>query len=407
MTTRKRTGRRGNGEGSIYQLPDGRWRGSVFLGYRDGKPHRKYVTRRTRAAVAADIRRLVEAHRQGQLVTTGAMTVGEWLGTYLEQVARPKVRSSTLNRYRSDIELHIVPAIGRYRLDKLRPAHLVALYNTKAAEGLSGASLRHMHAVIRRALNVAVRWQLLGVNPATLVDPPRADQHEITPLTADEARRLIRAARDDRMQARWLVGLALGLRQGEALGLWWEDIDLDAKLLRIRRALQRQRGGGLVFVEPKTQRSKRTIPLPVPLVAALTELRERQDKERITAGSLWRDSPCVFTSPIGTPVDPRNDFREFRKLLNRAGLPPVRLHDLRHTAASLLLAQNVPARVVMEILGHSQIALTMNTYSHVAPEVSREAADRMARMLWLDADDQAAAPEGDEDEVPDPEGDDQ
>jgi integrase len=253
-----------------------------------------------------------------------------------------------------------------------------------------------MHAVIRRALNVAVRWQLLAVNPALLVDAPRATQHEVIPLTAAEARQLIAAAADDRMQARWLVGLALGLRQGEALGLWWEDVDLDARLLRIRRGLQRQRGGGLVFTEPKTARSKRTIPLPAPLAAALIEHQIRQDKERLAAGALWQGSPCVFTTPIGTPIEPRNDFRQFRKLLARAGLPPVRLHDLRHTAASLLLAQNVPARVVMEILGHSQIALTMNTYSHVAPEISREAADRMARMLWQDDTEAEVSPEEDD-----------
>jgi integrase len=387
MTGQGRTGRRGNGEGSIYQLPDGRWRGSVFLGYRDGKPHRKYVTRRTRALVAAEIGRLLEAQRQGQVITTGGMTVGEWLTTYLEQVAKPQVRPRTYDRYRSDIDGHIVPAIGRHRLDKLRPAHLVALYNTRAAEGLSGASLRHMHAVIRRALNVAVKWQLIAVNPAVLVDAPRAGQHEITPLSAAEAQGLIKAAVGDRMEARWLVGLALVLRQGEALGLWWDDLDLDAGLLRVRRALQRQHGGGLVFAEPKTQRSKRTIPLPAQLADVLRQHRVRQEQERITAGSLWQDSPCVFTTPIGTPVDPRNDFREFKKLLDRGSLPSVRLHDLRHTAASLLLAQNVPARVVMEILGHSQIALTMNTYSHVAPEVSREAADRMARLLWQDTED--------------------
>ena len=385
--TGKRAGRRGNGEGSIYQLPDGRWRGSVFLGYRDGKPHRKYVTRRTRTEVASDIRRLLEAHRQGQLITTGGMTVTEWFAIYLEQVAKPKVRPRTYDRYRSDIDRHILPAIGRYRLDKLRPAHLVTLYNVKAAEGLSGASVRHLHAVIRRAMNVAVKWQLLGVNPAALVDSPRVGQHEITPLTADEAQRLIKAARGDRMEARWLVGLALGMRQGEALGLWWDDLDLDAGLLRVRRALQRRHGGGLVFAEPKTQRSKRTIPLPGQLADALRDHYARQEQERITAGSLWRGSPCVFTTPIGSPVDPRNDFREFKKLLDRGGLPSVRLHDLRHTAASLLLAQNVPARVVMEILGHSQIALTMNTYSHVAPEVSREAARRMAGVLWQDDED--------------------
>ena len=288
-------------------------------------------------------------------------------------------------------------AAQRRRLDRLRPAHLVELYNAKAAEGLSGASLRHIHAVIRRALNVAVKWQLIAVNPATLVDAPQARQHEITPLSAAEARRLIHAAAEERMAARWLVGLALGLRQGEALGLWWEDIDLDARVLRVRRALQRQRGGGLVFTMPKTNRSRRTIPLPKQLVTALQAHREQQEKERATAGSLWRGSACVFTTPIGTPVDPRNDYREFKKLLGKAGLPSVRLHDLRHTAASLLVAQGVPPRVVMEILGHSQIALTMNTYSHVAPEVSREAADRIATTLWQDdADDRPDDTQSDE-----------
>ncbi len=156
-------------------------------------------------------------------------------------------------------------------------------------------------------------------------------------------------------------------------------------MIRVRRALQRQSGTGLVFTEPKTARSKRTIPLPDQIVEVFRDHQERQAKERITEASLWRGSPYVFTTLIGTPIDPRNDYRDFKQLLARAELPPVRLHDLRHTAASLLLAQNVPARVVMEILGHSQIALTMNTYSHVAPEVSREAADRIARLLWQDS----------------------
>lgn len=212
MSGQRRARKRGNSEGSIYPLPDGRWRGSVFLGYRDGRPHRKYVTRRTRAEAAAEVRRLLELQRQGQLVTTGSLSVEEWFATYLDQVARPALRPRTLDRYRLDIDRHILPAIGRHRLDKLRPGHLVALYNAKAAEGLSAASLRHMHAVIRRALNVAVKWQLITVNPATLVDAPRPRPHEVIPLSATEARRLIQAARGDRMEARWLVGLALGLR---------------------------------------------------------------------------------------------------------------------------------------------------------------------------------------------------
>jgi Phage integrase family len=277
--------RRGNGEGSVYRLPDGRWRGSVFLGYREGKPHRKYVTRRTRAEVAAEIRRLIEVQRQGQLVTTGGMTVGSGSERTWSKLPGPR-----------------------------------------SARG---------------------------------------------PWTATA-----------------LISSGTLFRQSAGTG----STSCGPRLLRVRRGLQRQRGGGLVFTEPKTDRSKRTLPLPAPLAAALIEHRTRQDKERLTAGSLWQGSPCVFTTPIG----PRNDFREFRKLLARAGLPPVRLHDLRHTAASLLLAQNVPARVVMEILGHSQIALTMNTYSHVAPEISHEAADRMARMLWQDDTEAEVSPEEDD-----------
>jgi integrase len=303
----------------------------VFLGYRQGKPHRKYVTRRTRTEAVAEIRRLLEAQRQGQLVTTGSMTVGEWFATYLQQVARPKIRPRTLDRYALDVERHIVPAIGRYRLDKLRPAHLLELYNAKAAESLSGASVRHMHAVIRRALNVAVKWQLVAVNPAALVDAPQARQHEITLLSAAEARQLIRAADGDRMAARWLVGLALGLRQGEALGLWWDDIDLAAGVLRVR----------VHYANRHTDRSAWRLP----------------GVQEAARQSWGIQRPAARSSPYG-------------------GEPAA--------------CSGRPSRVVMEILGHGQIALTMNTYSHVAPEVSRVAAERMARALWQDAEDDHA-----------------
>ena len=386
--TGKRAGRRGNGEGSIYQLPDGRWRGSVFLGYRDGKPHRKYVTRRTRTEVASDIRRLLEAHRQGQLITTGGMTVTEWFAIYLEQVAKPKVRPRTYDRYRSDIDRHILPAIGRYRLDKLRPAHLVTLYNVKAAEGLSGASVRHLHAVIRRAMNVAVKWQLLGVNPAALVDSPRVGQHEITPLTADEAQRLIKAARGDRMEARWLVGLALGMRQGEALGLWWDDLDLDAGLLRVRRALQRRHGGGLVFAEPKTAAKQANNP-----ASGATRRCPARPLRPSGAGAYYRRLAVARQS-----VRVHHADRLARRSSQRLPRVQETARPRRACPRSGCTTSGIqpPAcswprmsrpRVVMEILGHSQIALTMNTYSHVAPEVSREAARRMAGVLWQDDED--------------------
>ncbi|WP_074318765.1 site-specific integrase [Micromonospora cremea] len=171
-----------------------------------------------------------------------------------------------------------------------------------------------------------------------------------------------------------------GLRQGEVLGLRWDDLDLAAGTLRVRGQLQRDPDtGSLVFVETKTARSRRTLPLPPTVLAALRRHHERQAAERFDADN-WADPGLVFS--VGTPIHPRNDYRSFRDIIRQAGLRQVRLHDLRHTAASVLLAQGVPARVVMEILGHSQMSVTLNIYAHVAPEIEREAAARLEGALW-------------------------
>jgi integrase len=243
-----------------------------------------------------------------------------------------------------------------------------------------------LHANIRRALNVAVKWGLLVRNVALLVDPPPRQHHEVMPLTTDEARAFIAAASGDRLAARWVVGLSLGLRQGETLGLWWEDIDLAQGIVRVRRQLQRDRhsDGTLSFGALKTARSRRTLSLPGPLIRGLEVHRRQQEVERAEARYGWADPRLVFATPLGTPIDPSNDNRAFKRLLARAGLRDARLHDRRHTAASLLLAQGVHPRVVMDLLGHSQIALPMNTYSHVMPAALREAAESMASVLWDD-----------------------
>ncbi|TYB37693.1 site-specific integrase [Micromonospora sp. AP08] len=239
-----------------------------------------------------------------------------------------------------------------------------------------------MHANLRRALNVAVRWQLIHSNPAALVEPPSLPHVEVRPYSLAEARRFLKAVEGLRLEARWLIGIALGLRQGEVLGLRWDDIDLAAGTLRVRGQLQRDpETGGLVFVETKTARSRRTLPLPPTVLTALLRHQQRQAAERFDADN-WADPGLVFATSVGTPIHPRNDYRSFRKIIQRAGLRQVRLHDLRHTAASVLLAQGVPARVVMEILGHSQISVTLNIYAHVAPEIAREAASRLEGALW-------------------------
>lgn len=374
--------KRANGEGSLYRRPNGDWVACLDMGWSsDGRRLRRYVSARTKTEASRRLRELQSQRERGQLPRSSPPTVTQWFETYLSEVARKKVRPSTYARYRGDVERHIVPTIGRIRIDRLQPADLTRLYNQKTTEGLSPTSVRHLHAVIRRALTIACRWQLITTNVASLVEPPSATRTEIDPLTQTEARQLLAALSADPMRARWEVAL-LGLRQGEALGLAWEDVDLDRRTLTVRRALQRQKGAGLVFTEPKTARSRRTIPLPEPLVASLRAHRASQAEQRLLAGSVWRGSDCVFTTELGSPIDPRSDWAAFKKLLTTAGLRDVRLHDLRHTAASLLLLQGVSPRVVMEILGHSQIALTMNTYSHVAPELQVQAMSSMSEALW-------------------------
>jgi integrase len=373
--------RRSSGDGTIYQRADGMWLGAVDLGWQGGKRRRKYVSATTRREVVAKMRPLIRAAEAGRMSPTRTPKVEEWMHTFMNEVAGTAVRPATLSRYEQELRLHVLPEIGHLRLDKVQPHHLSALYR-RLLGTLSASSVRRVHALVRRSFNVAVRWGYLASNPAQLVDPPPLPHHEIQPLTVDETRRFLEAARHTPMPARWALAVTLGLRQGEVLGLAWDDIDLDKGVLRVRRALQRQSGGRLVLVQPKTSRSRRTVRMPASLVSLLRDHHERQNERRVRAGGDWEESGLVFTTRTGGAIHPRNDYRAFRALLDRAELRRIRLHDLRHTAASLMLAKEVPARVVMEVLGHSQISLTMNTYSHVADESMQTVAERMEDTLW-------------------------
>jgi integrase len=246
-----------------------------------------------------------------------------------------------------------------------------------------------MHRILSRALKVAVQRGRVARNVCTLVDAPSVSREEVQPLTQADARAILDAAAGRRNAARWSVALALGLRQGEALGLSWEYVDLDAQRIRVRWQLQRLTGRGLVFVEPKSRAGRRTIALPDQLAAALKAHQVEQEAERKLAGDVWEQHGppggqpgMVFAQPNGRPIDPRQDWGAWKALLQDAGVRDARLHDARHTSASLLLAEGVPARVVMDLLGHSQISLTLGTYSHVAPELSRAAADGIGGALW-------------------------
>jgi integrase len=334
--------------------------------------------------VAARLRVAIRSRDEGRdLIAEGrAPTVAVRLEYWLDNVAAGRVRPSTLDTYRAYVRHRVIQGLGRHRLDRLAPEHVEAFYAGLLAEGLAPATVLQIHRILSRALKVAMQRGKVHRNVATLVDAPSVSRPEVQPLTAEECRAVLALAAGRRNAARWSVALALGLRQGEALGLMWDAVDLEAGTITVRQALQRRRGGGLVLVPPKSRAGRRTVPLPSPLRAALLAHRLVQLGEREVAGSMWVETGLVFATATGKPVDPRADHREWKELLAAAGVRPARLHDARHTAATLLLMQGVPARVVMEILGHSQITLTLGTYSHVAPEVSRSAMDRLSPVLW-------------------------
>jgi integrase len=252
------------------------------------------------------------------------------------------VKATTYRAYESQIRNHIVPALGKVKLSRLTPAHMQALYATKLREGMKPASVRQIHAILHKALDQAVRFNLIPINPASKVDPPKVRQEEITPLSAEQANKLLDVTRNerDRFEALYVLALTTGLRIGELLGLKWSDIDLDARRLRVSRQLQRGQEG-LIFTEPKAA-SRRTVDLPARTVEALKRHRKRQFEDALKAGGAPQDNALVFAAALGTPLGPEMvTQRSFKPLLKRAGLPEIRFHDLRHTFATLLLARGV------------------------------------------------------------------
>jgi integrase len=374
------TRRRGHGEGNVYRRADGRWAARVSVGYRNGKRSRRWVYGKTRGEVANKLRDTIQSHQQGSLVEPGRVTVGQFLTRWLEDCARPKLRPRTLVSYTQMIRLHIAPGLGPIPIQRLTPQQIQSWLNDRRKAGLSPRTCQYARAILRSALEQGLRWGVVSRNVSTLVESPRVPRHEIRPLQPDQARALLEAVRAHRLGALFTVALALGLRQGEALGLQWDAVDFQAGALAVRRALQRV-GKQWQLVEPKSERSRRVIALPRVAVVALRAHRVRQKRERLLAGGDWKEAGFVFTTRMGTPLDPINLTKTFKRLLRAAGLPSIRFHDLRHTAATFLLAQGVDARTIMETLGHSQISLTLNTYSHVLPSLQQDAARRMNSLL--------------------------
>lgn len=367
--------------GSIRLRRDGRWEARVTLTDPDGRRTRRSLLARSRLEVEAKLRAALDAEARGLPATDARLRLAEHLTDWLENV-RPRVRPRTYQSYESVVRVHLIPALGHVPLIRLTPQQVQTMLNRQSAAGASPRTVAISRDVLRLALHQAERWGQLGRNVARLVDPPRVVRHEIRPLAPAEVRRLLDAIAGTPDEALYLTAIGLGLRQGELLGLGWSDVDLEAGTLRVRHALQRIDGVARL-VEPKSVTSRRTVALPAVVADALRQHRRRQLERRLAAVGRWQGETwdLVFCTATGTPLDGPNLNKRFQALIAELGLPRQRFHDLRHACASLLLVQGVAPRVVMETLGHSQISLTMNTYSHVMPALGRDAAARMDELL--------------------------
>ena len=368
--------RRGNGEGSVYQEKDGRWCAVVSLPTGGRKKFHADSYQEASDKLLGARRHIAD----GVPIPDQRQTIGDFLTTWLEETARVTVRPATYQSYATIVRLHLIPELGRVKLSELTPQQVQRLLNQKTAAGLSPRRVHYIRAVLRRALGQAVRWGMVARNVATLVESPKGRPQRVEPFSPTEARAFLEAIRGERLEALYATALTTGLRQGEALGLRWEDVDLAGGTITVRHSLQRVEGR-LQLVAPKTDRSRRTVPLPKALIPRLLEHKDRQAIERDRAANIWMESGYVFTTDLGHPLDGSSVTHRFQKMLPDLGFRRQRFHDLRHACASLLLAQGVQARVVMEILGHSSITLTMNTYSHVMPNLQRDALDRMDEIL--------------------------
>lgn len=387
--------KRGHGEGTVVRRKDGRWCAALVMGYdSEGKPIRKYFYGRTRREVQEKLEAAKAEARAGILTEPQKVSLGEWLSRWLEFYVKNRVRLKTYSLYHNAVYKHIIPDLGKKPLQKLTTAELQAFYVRKLKSGrldgkggLSTRMVHLFHQVINGALKQAVREGLMVRNPAEAVKLPRLRYGEMRPLTSQEVRRLLEAARGHRLYPALLLELATGLRRGELFALRWRDVDLEQGLVHVRRILHRvQTPNGpartaLVFEEPKTEKSKRTVPVPGNVVAELRAHRARREEEARHSGEVFKDENLVFTTSTGKPVDPDNLNRWYKELLRKAGLPPVRFHDLRHTFATLLLEADEHPKVVQEMLGHSRVGITLDLYTHVRPDLMRRAAEKVGEIL--------------------------
>lgn len=374
-------GRRAAGEGSISQRKDGKWTGSLIVGYDEtGKAKRKYVYGNSHRDVSKKLKELTVKVETKTYTEPNKMTFAEWVNVWLEEYKKPSLRVTTYEGYRAMADHHIIPVLGGMKTTKINTAHIQKFYNKKQGEGLAPKTIRFMHCVIRGALEQAKKEGMMFINPAEAVVLPRLEHEEMKTFSSDQAVVFLKEADEGRYFAVYYLALTTGMRRGEILGLRWQDLDFERGTLSINKSLVRVKSG-LVLQDPKTQKARRTIKLPDSAVRILRKHKTAQKQERLRLEGDYQDQDLIFANEIGKPTCPRALTRHFERLLKRAGLPAIRFHDLRHTFATLALENGIDIKTIQENLGHSSISLTGDIYSHVTGKMKDVAAQKIEGIL--------------------------
>lgn len=390
--------KRANGEGTISKrIKNGKavgWRGAISLGYDlQGKPIRKTVSGKTQEEVREKMAALLAAQHTGTLADAENLTVAAFLDRWIEAKERDGVKPNTLRSYRDTARLYLKPQLGRKKLEKLTPLDVEATLTALRRDGKSPQIMSYALRVLKMALRQAVRWQMVPRNVADAIKAPKTARHELQVWTPEQVAAFLDTSQTHRLHAAFYLALMTGMRRGELLGLQWDDIDWERSRLKVRHNLVEVRSEAkpgkmhagkpavssveLVLQTPKTAGSKRTIVLSAGTLSKLQEHRKRQEAEQSAAAEAWQAQPgsgFVFASEIGTPTDPRNFYRWFAQVLEEAQVPRIRFHDLRHTAASLMIRRGIPPKTVSERLGHADVGFTLRTYTHLYDEQREEAA---------------------------------
>jgi integrase len=368
--------KRGQNQGSVYQRgSDQRWVAQVTL-------HKKHVMKYFTSQPDAEtwLSQALLHISQGMPVAGSRVTLAAFLASWLE-VMSSSLRLKTWIQYQQVVKKHVLPGLGNLSVQDLGPDQIQAFYRLKQRNGASDRTLSIINCILHHALEHAVTMGIILHNPANKVIKPRYHYHEREVLDADQVKGLLLACKGTRWEALFCLAVTSGMREGELLGLKWMDIHWDRGQLQIQRQLQRIPGQGLVFSEPKTASSRRNLALGKEMVAKLRAHADLQERERCLAGKTWQEHNLVFPTLRGAPIDPSWLYHFYKRLLKQAGLPDISFHDLRHTAATLMLGWGIHPKVAQERLGHAHISYTLGTYSHVLPPLQLEAAEKMDGLI--------------------------